>query len=64
MSTQKERQAAFQEVFMTHAWGNRNNSGKNYKRAYSKTAKAKAGLESRRSAAPAVKATTPAKKKK
>ena len=63
MSTQKERQAAFQEVFMAHAWGNRQNAGKNYKRSYSKTAKAKAGMESRRSAAPVAKAA-PAKKKK
>ena len=63
MSNHKERQAAFQEVFMTHAWGNRNNAGKSYKRAYSKTAKAKAGMESRRSAPVAAKAT-PAKKKK
>ena len=63
MSAAQERKAAFQEVFMTHLNGNRDNAGKNYKRPYSKTAKAKASMESRRSAAPVAKAT-PAKKKK
>jgi len=64
MSSQQERQAAFQEVFMSHAWGNRQNAGKEYKRPYSKTAKAKSALESRRSAVKEQPAKTQAKKKK
>ena len=64
MSTQKERQAAFQEVLCSHAWGNKLNAGKNYKRAYSKTAKAKDALEKRRSEVKAQPVKAPAKKKK
>ena len=64
MSTQKERQAAFQEVFVSHAWGNRQNSGKTYKRPYSKTAKAKEGALKRSEARKAEPVKAPAKKKK
>ncbi len=32
-----KRKQIFNDVFHSHLWGNRNNSGKNYKRPYSKT---------------------------
>jgi hypothetical protein len=46
--TAQERKAAFEQVFMTHRWGNPANSGRKnekgdkggYVRSYSKTAKA------------------------
>ena len=46
--TAQERKAAFEQVFMTHRWGNPANSGRKnekgdkggYVRAYSKTARA------------------------
>lgn len=31
----------FESVFLSHAWGNKANAGKSYKRPYSKTAKQK-----------------------
>jgi len=40
-STKKQREKDFQEVFLSHRWGNASNSGKgkggNYKRPYNKT---------------------------
>ena len=64
MSTQAERKAAAQEVFFTHAWGDKHNSGKQYKRPYSKTAKAKEGLVKRSEARKAEPVKAQAKKKK
>lgn len=28
---------AYENTFLAHAWGNKNNAGKNYKRSYNKT---------------------------
>lgn len=64
--TAQERKAAFEQVFMTHRWGNSANSGRKnekgdkggYVRPYSKTAKAATRTPSQ---APAV--VTPAAKK-
>ena len=51
MSVNAEFKAAYEHVFLNQCWGNKQNSGKDYKRAYKKT-KAK-----ERKAAPVVAAT-------
>ncbi|ATN93543.1 hypothetical protein [Pseudoalteromonas phage J2-1_QLiu-2017] len=41
---QTQGQKAFHDVFIKHAWGDRNNAGKNYKRKYNKTKKSRGEL--------------------
>ena len=57
MSVNAEFKAAFEHVFLNQCWGNKQNSGKDYKRAYKKT-KAK-----ERKAAPVVATASKGKKK-
>lgn len=35
--TKEERKQAFNDVFLSHRWGNPSNAGKHYKRPYNKT---------------------------
>lgn len=35
----------FESILLSHAWGNKANAGKAYKRKYSKTAKQKKAME-------------------
>jgi len=36
---EQQRKAAFEQVFLSHKWGDSVNSGKDYKRPYNKTEK-------------------------
>lgn len=54
MASTAEMKAAFEHVFINQAWGNKQNAGKDYKRAYKKT-KAREGIKKVAEPAPVAK---------